>query len=400
MKTEVRKRHGFDHLIGKKRLITKIILVTFLSLLISGGCITPFEPKIEKYDNLLVVDGIITNLPNTCVVKLSRTYPYNQKSNKIEINAFVKITDDLGTEIILKDNEDGTYLPESQDFIGVIGKKYRLYIKTTKGEICESGMEELKEPVDIGDVYYEKEEGEDGINKLQFYVDTYDPAGHASYYSWDYDETWEFWVPYTSMSAYLPESKICYSSTSSRKILIETTKDYSEDKVIRFPLYYASNTTNRLSVKYSVLVTQYVLSEETYEFYKNLKIINENTGSLFDPTPVTLTGNIFSVSNPGEPVLGNFQVSGASVRRLFVHRYELPNNWIIPTEYEFCKAELLSNKSDRRGIDSLLRIGWTVMDTIIDPIGSDTLIGLVISRSCFDCTTKGKIQKPLFWNEE
>jgi hypothetical protein len=334
------------------------------------------------------------------MVKLSRTYPYNQKNNKTEISAFVRITDDLGNEMIMKDNEDGTYLPESEDFTGITGRKYRIYIKTTGGEICESEPEELKEPVDVGNVYYEKEEGNDGINKLQFYVDTYDPAGRAQYYSWDYDETWEFWVPYASTSDYLPESKICYSSVSSRKILIETTRDYTEDKVIRFPLYYVSNTTNRLSVKYSVLITQYVLSEKTYEFYRNLKNINENTGSLFDPTPVTLTGNIFSVSSPGEPVLGNFQVSGASVHRVFVHRYDLPDNWIIPTEYEFCKADLMSQRSERSKIDSLLRIGWTVMDTIADLAAGDTLLGLVISRSCFDCTTKGKIQKPDFWNED
>lgn len=401
METDVKRKIESDLLVTRKRLIINLIMITGSVLIIFHGCITPFEPKIEKYDNLLVVDGLITNLPNTCTVKLSRTYPYNQKRNRPEINAEVKLTDDLNNEIILKDNEDGTYLPESHDFAGVIGRRYKLHIKTTKGEICESDMEEIREPVDIGDVYYEeKENAENGINQIQFYVDAYDPLGRASYYSWDYSETWEFWVPYVSMSAYLPETKICYSDVTSRKILIESTKDYTEDKVIRFPLYYVTNMTNRLSVKYSVLVTQYVLSEKTYEFYYNLKNINENTGTLFDPTPVILTGNIFSISSPGQPVLGNFQVSGASVKRVFVHRYDLPNDWIIPTEYEFCRADLISYKDDRARIDSLIRLGWTVMDTLFDPIENDTLLGLVISRSCFDCTTKGKVQKPDFWNEE
>jgi hypothetical protein len=384
----------------KVKCEASVYLVACALFISVSGCITPFEPKIEKYDNLLVVDGLLTNLPNKCRVTLSRTYPYNQKRNKLEKNAIVKIIDDQENAVILRDNEDGIYLPENKDFAGTIGRKYKVYIKTTGGEVCESDPAELKEPVDVGNLYYKLENVDNGTHHVQFYVDTYDPAGRSVYYSWDYEETWEFWVPYVSMSEYMPETKICYSDNSSRKILIESTKDYTDDKVIGFPLFYVTNTTNRLSVKYSVLVTQYVLNEETYTFYKNLKNINENTGTLFDPTPVILTGNIRNISTPEQPVLGNFQVSGASVNRIFVNRYDLPDDWMIPTEYEFCKADLLKTKSERPKIDSLMRLGWTVMDTLYDPIEKDTLLGLVISRACFDCRTKGEIKKPDFWDED
>jgi hypothetical protein len=384
----------------KQKVLTSVLLVIFFGLILLNGCITPFEPKIEKYDNLLVVDGILTNLPYTCKVNLSRTYPYNQRRNRTETNALVIIKDDLGHETILKDKDNGTYLPESQEFVGETGRKYKLYVKTTSGDICESDYEEMMEPVEIGNVYYEAGEVGNGINQLQFYLDTYDPLKRSFYYAWDYEETWEFWVPYVSRSTYQPESRICYNNVVSRKILIESTKDYTEDKVIGFPLYAITDKSNRLSIKYSVLIRQYVLSEKTYEFYKNLKNINENTGSLFDPTPVILTGNMFSISPSGQPVLGNLQVSGASVKRIFVHREELPTEWIIPSEYEFCKSDLKSKKNDRRKIDSLFRQGWVVMDTLFDSFKKDTLLGMVISRDCFDCTTKGNIKKPDFWDEK
>lgn len=377
-----------------------VLVFPILIVFLMKSCIVPFEPKISKYDNVLVVDGILTNLPGSCMVKLSRTYPYDEKQKIIEKNAKVRIIDDLGNETIMSCNDYGVYLPEYKDFNGSVGRKYKVSIETVSGEVVESDFEELKEPVDIGNVYYTYVEKENGISGLQLYVDTFDPLSKSFYYSWDYEETWEFWVPYASMSEYLPETKICYNDVTSRKVLIESTKDYVDDKVVGFPLYFISNTTNRLFIKYSVLVRQYVLTEKTYRFYKNLKDINENTGTLFDPIPVILTGNIFNILNPDQPVLGNFQVSGASVKRIFIYREELPQQLIIPTEYEYCKADLVSKKTDQKRLDSLLVNGWVVMDTIIYSSEQDTLIGLAISRSCFDCTTKGKIEKPDFWNEK
>jgi hypothetical protein len=400
MKRILRSNSTSELSVKKTRYLSSFLLITGFILILLNRCITPFEPTITKYDNLLVVDGIITNLPYTTKVILSRTYPYDRRRNKIETKAIVRIVDNLGSETILKDNDDGIYLPDYSDFAGVIGRKYKLNVNTVNGDICESDFEEMKEPVEIGNVYYDFGETGSGLRQLQFYIDTNDPLSRSFYYSWDYEETWEFWVPYISMSAYLPENKICYNSVASRKILIESTKNYTSDKVIRFPLYSVTNTTNRLYIKYSVLVRQYVLNEKTYEFYKNLKNINENTGSLFDPTPVILTGNMVSTSTPGQPVLGNFQVSGASVKRIFVHRTDLPVDWMIPSEYEFCKADLLSKKYDRTRMDSLFRLGWVVMDTLFEPVEKDTLLGLVISRGCFDCTTKGKVQKPDFWDEK
>lgn len=377
-----------------------ILMILISGLFLIKGCIVPFEPRIDKYNNALVVDGIVTNIPGNCMVKLSRTYPYKDRHAIIEKNATVKITDDLGQITLLKDSDNGIYIPEIRDFAGSVGRKYKLTIQTSAGEIVESDFDEMKEPVEIGKVYYSYEEKDNGLSGLQIYVDTFDPTNKSFYYAWDYQETWEFWVPYASMSSYMPETKICYSDVSSRKFLIESTKDYIDDKVIGFPLYFISNTTNRLFIKYSVLVRQYVLSEETYHFYKSLKDINENTGSLFDPVPVILTGNLHNTVNPGQPVLGNFQVSGASEKRIFIHRDDLPTSLYVPSGYEFCRGDLLSVKTDRTRLDSLLASGWAVMDTIMNQTDPDTLIGLVISRSCFDCRTKGKIEKPAFWDEK
>jgi hypothetical protein len=390
-------------LFSEKRFFNKGIVFSIsvslgFGLLLLNSCITPFEPKIDKYDNVLVVDAVLTNLHGSCIVKLSRTYPYNSKHYLIETDANVKITDDLGNETILSDKNNGVYLPGDTNFVGAIGRKYKVTVNTTSGESCESGFEELKEPVEIENVYYKYAELGNGFNGLQIYVDTSDPQKKSFFYSWNYDETWEFWVPYVSSSVFLPEMKICYKHVTSRRFLIESTKDYVDDRVIAFPLCFVGNNTNRLSVKYSLLVTQFILTENTYRFYKNLKDINENTGTLFDRIPVILVGNITNISHPGQPILGNFQVSGASEKRIFILNSELPSKLIIPTEYEFCTTDVVSKKRDPNRLDSLLAEGWAPMDTIIEPSDQDTIIGLAIRRGCFDCKTAGKIDMPPFWN--
>jgi hypothetical protein len=333
-------------------------------------------------------------------VKLSRTYPYNTKNNIVESGATVRILDETGKETVLTETKDGLYQPADTNFAGIIGMRYKVSIHTASGETCESTMERIQEPVEIGNLYYKYVEKGPGVNGLQLYVDTYDPFKESSYYAWDYEETWEFAVPYQSQSIYLPEMKVCYKDVVSRQVLIESTKDYVDDKVIGFPLYYIDNTTNRLTFRYSVLLRQYNISEKMYQYFKNLKNINENTGTLFDRTPVILVGNMVNPDNPEAPVLGIFQVSGATERRIFIRRDDLPPQLVTPTEYEFCRADLLSKKFERLKLDSLLRLGWVVMDTVFDNVEKDTLIGLAISRSCFDCQTKGSIKKPSFWDEK
>lgn len=382
-----------------KLKITGVFMAFLLIIIFKlDSCITPFDPDIDKYEKSLVVEGILTNLPGTCSVKLSHSYPYDAKHYSTVSDASVSIIDYEGNITPMHLAGDGLYQPDDSCFTGIVGMGYRLKIITADGEVYESDLEKMSEPVEIGDVSYKVEETA-GKMGLQFFVSTNDPLNKSHYYSWSYTETWEFMVPYQSNSSYLDEIKVCYKNSSSKKILIETTTGYREDRVIDFPLFYIDNSTNRLSFKYSVLVRQYVLPEKTYQFYRNLKEINENTGTLFDRTPVLTSGNIICTSSSGRPVLGNFQVSGASEKRIFIRNEQLPAGFPVATEYEYCQSAVFNRDKEKNRIDSLLSRGWVGMDTITEDTG-DVLIGLVISRSCFDCTAKGTTRRPDYWDDD
>lgn len=78
----------------------------------------------------------------------------------------------------------------------------------------------------------------------------------------------------------------------------------------RHPVIYISNLTDRLKTKYSILVNQYSLNEDEYNYWKKLKNITVSVGGLHDIIPSLIPSNIVCIENPGEKVLGYFSVWG------------------------------------------------------------------------------------------
>ena len=68
--------------------------------------------------------------------------------------------------------------------------------------------------------------------------------------------------------------------------------------------------------------------------------LNQNQGALFDPIPYSLTGNIKCVSDRNLPILGYFIVAGASEKRIFIDRSELPEEYRPVSGFEDCDLEL------------------------------------------------------------
>ena len=66
----------------------------YLSVLFLGSCVEPFNPDIKKYDNILVVDGLITNLDEPCIVELTRSMHYQDIVPERETGATVLVIDD------------------------------------------------------------------------------------------------------------------------------------------------------------------------------------------------------------------------------------------------------------------------------------------------------------------
>ncbi len=182
--------------------IRKIILIPFL--LILNCCITQFIPQTDEDNKLLVVEGLITDRPDTNTIKLSRSLPLGARiAAKPVKGCIVTISDDLGNIFSLKETIAGTYVTDPAEFHGVTGRFYTLHINTNdaiNNLHYESYAMEMKPVPPIDSVYYEKETikeigGIPSEEGCQVYLNTHDPANQCKFYRWEYTETWEFRLP-------------------------------------------------------------------------------------------------------------------------------------------------------------------------------------------------------------
>ena len=292
-------------------------LLTFM--LILEGCIEPYDPPLDNNDiNLLVVDGFLDATAGIATVSLSRSLPVNAESAvPVESGAQVSIEDGEGVIYPLAETQDGTY----QGLIANANseQRYRLTIRTRGAREYSSDFVTLVETPAIDSVTWAIKD-----NGVEFYVTTHDPSNTSRYYRWKYVETYEYNIDFNSLLVFEgdeivarpPDESIftCWTTTESTDIILGSTRRLEESVVNRFPVTYVRGGSIKLRVRYSLLVQQQALTEEAYAYWSNLEKSTEHLGGLFDPLPSEVSGNIHSLSNPSETVIG-FLLAKAVIKK-------------------------------------------------------------------------------------
>ena len=329
------------------------------------GCITPFEPPVGAYNSALVIDGVFTDSGEPSTVTLSRSFALSARQGEAVKGAEVIIESDQGEQTVLREKEDGVYQTNPTLFKGQAGKRYRLLVETPEGDRFESEWELMKAAPPIGDIDFAWEERiPDDPNKpalpgIQFYLNTSDAEKNTRFYNWELITTHEFALPLAPqirvefgsppfhgndeiifISEAEAEGYRCWRTDFSRSILIASTDNLTEDIISDFPIHFVDVKSPRLSFRYSLLIKQYAISEAYYEYLKLLEETNETTGSIFDPTPTEVFGNLKNSDGKALPVLGYFRVAGLSEKRIFVNRDELPLGFTTPSG-PVCKIDTI-----------------------------------------------------------
>ena len=370
--------------------------VFVLSVFLLGSCITQFVPETRESKELLVVEGVITDQPVPYTIKLSSTLPIGIRNMANPVTGYnVSITDDLGNRFIFEETDTGTYVSDPAKFRGMAGRFYALNINSktsAKNHNYESYPVEMKPVPPIDSIYYEKVEipgdyrykWREQPEGCQVYLNTHDPAGQCRYYRWEYSETWEFRLRYS-----VP-NHICWATSFSDKINIKSTTSMSEPRIIRYPINLVSNQTDRLKVKYSMLVNQYSISEDEYNYWEKLQNVSEQVGGLYDMIPAAIESNVYCLDNPDEKVLGYFSVSAASSKRIFVKDHF--NNLVDMYPIDECNADTIWGDAYIPYLNSTV---WIIIESYYPTRYSV----ITYTRGCADCTTRGTTQEPSFWKD-
>ena len=378
----------------------KIILILAVLILLIGACITKFLPEVTDEKNVLVVDGMITDMAREYTVKLTVSQPLGEKTISVPVvGAQVKISDDQGNIYTMFSKGNGLYSSMNL-FRGVVGRKYSVQIQASVNgsgiRSYESVPVELKPVPPIDSLYYEKviiKENKinpyEQLEGCQVYLDTHDNGEECTYYRWGYNETWEFRIPWET------PNHICWITRKSLNINVKNTSELAENRIMKYPLNFISNTSDRLSVKYSMYVTQYSMSQDEYTFWEKLKNVYGNVGGLYDMIPASIAGNMICTDDKSLPVLGYFSVSGESSRRIFIkdHFSGLYN------PYRQCiKDTVQGYPNEGYPIPGLGLYVWIILDHSFP--NHPAYVVLTDDYGCYDCTFRGTTFKPDFWDDD
>ncbi|WP_405511090.1 DUF4249 domain-containing protein [Spirosoma sp. KNUC1025] len=294
----------------KNRLVKQVI--GSMLVLLVGSCVDPYQPKeITSPDTYLVVNGFFNSEPGTTTTfQLSRSQNLSDtKTPTAETRATITIESAHNAVYSLKEGSAGVY--SLSGVTPLSNETYRLHIRTSGGKDYVSDYVPVVATPPIDSVSWRVENEGVAIN-----VNTHDPQNNTHYYRWEFDETWEYNAAYSSSYEYIAATKsiisrtedifTCWGNSNSRNIMVSSTARLSQDVVSQYPLISIAGSSVKFQNKYSILVRQYALSQDGYNYYDQLAKITQNIGSLFDPQPSQITGNIHSSTNATDLVLGYF----------------------------------------------------------------------------------------------
>jgi hypothetical protein len=379
--------------------------MVFLALLTATvACRKPYTPKaILAPGSYLVVEGVINSGADSTIITLSKTINIATKdSSAFETNAQVTVENEGGTSYPLQEFKAGRYLAIALNLDKT--KKYRLHIKTAGSNEYASDYVAVRPTPSIDSITYRITD-----KGLQVNVNTHNPANSTRYYRWAYEEAWQFHAQRNSESIVKgtdivprkPEEQIyyCFAGDKSSNIVLGSTEKLQQDIISQIPITIISPRSEKLQIKYSILLKQYAVTKEEYQFWENIKKNTEQLGSIFDAQPSQLKGNIHGITNPTEPVIGYIGVTNTQTKRIFITNNRFPDNYypVYADECEVISAFFINALTGANDVDFFIfRLGYIPVSPIISPRG--VTIGYKAAPiECVDCRLRGHIDAPDFW---
>ena len=281
-----------------KRLLYNLICL-MLGVTLSG-CIEEFEADIPEEDSsLLVVEGTIcSGKMNTFI--LSRTQPVNSSyTPRMVVGAKVSVRGSDGSEY--RAEEAGGYYACWIESLNP-DAEYSLHIETD-GEVYESEPQKPLRTESIAEVHGVQDTPDSDIDIL-ITPDAPFESGHANYYSWTYDETWEVQSDYTTsvfydielMDAVIKPNQFPWrgwKDAASSAIMVGGSANYEGQHIQNLKLYdIGHHLDERMYHRYTSLVHQRAITKAEYEYELARRQAGLEMGGLFTPQPSALPTNI------------------------------------------------------------------------------------------------------------
>lgn len=294
-----------------------------LGLICNLSCIDPIEFENPGANPPYVIDGFISNIEGPYRVKVSQSVPYSAESFRVPnfipiTNADVRIEDGVGSQTLLASdpNEPGAYLTNS-GFCGKVGQRYKVVIELANGEVIESNYEEIIEPAQFNKLIATTEvrsEIKNGILVKQpgeaIYVDFEDDLDRDNYYQWRWYADYQMKKPLDPLPCYL-------HINDKDNISIFSDDERNGERLMQLVDFIEYREIVDITDRYLLSAEQHSITAGYFGYLDLINTQRSSQGSIFDPIPASIDGNLHSFNN-NNVVLGYFHTASIVVKRINV----------------------------------------------------------------------------------
>lgn len=303
----------------------KLLIFSWILLLMSCETeITDFKTK--NLSDAIVVYGEMSNMKGPYTVRLNYTSAYSpfdvtQFQGQVIPGADVRIIDDAGVSVQLKETQKGVY-QTPLSFIGVVGKKYQVKIMTLDGLSIASTLETLRTPVavqEMGATFINAPKVED--MRFDLRAKLQDAKATEDYYFIKRQDFIQFLTtcpepPPPPSPVPACDCKCWQAPQNTQPILLQ---DFLVNgSAIPIPL---GSVDYHDFTDWVVQLDVNTVDKSLYTYWKRQEDQRTLGGGIFDKVPAQIIGNLTCLNNPGQQVLGYFMVSGKTKTRLRVDRF-------------------------------------------------------------------------------
>jgi hypothetical protein len=172
------------------------------------------------------------------------------------------------------------------------------------------------------------------------------------------------------------------------EIFLSNTSTIVANTRKRVPLHFIPNIP-RLSFRYSCLVSQYVLSEDAYNYYQTKVSEIRESGQIYYSQPSQNLSNLKNINSEEETVLGYFWASTVRQKRIFfegpyVGRAGCGTAMLFDVN-NFYEQNPFGKYGEFRFISTMYSPVYIINENTYPP-------------NCFDCRySGGTLERPDFW---
>ena len=330
-----------------------LVNISLLSVLLSIGCIEKFDFEFDDSLEYLVVDGMVTNEPGPYQIRLSYT---STGQPRFVTGATVSIRDNIGRTFMLNEVQEGLYEHTLFSFTGQVGMSYTLLIETPDGRMYESTPEVMAPVPIIENIDFEFDTRQivtnigtvTDITGFEIKIDTETTGDDGTFLMYDYRGVYKIRNIYDTLLLNIDPictdcQFTCWQEDLPTNFISVFGTETNQVQPITDHFLTFINGNIKFANGYVLEVKQFSLNRNAYDYWNAVQIQTRDAGSIFDPIPFQIRGNMRNVNDPDETVLGYFGAHAVDTRRVGIPREAFPGmvdlgfqQCLDPNFPEFC----------------------------------------------------------------